>query len=51
MKDLGFRSGERERIRARFTDHVILELPRANHFIQEDAPAEIAEAIAVRLPN
>ena len=34
--------------RAAFDDVVVLELPRAKHYIQEDAPAEIAEAIAKR---
>ena len=36
------------RMRATFADHVLLALPNANHFIQEDAPDQIAEAIARR---
>ena len=48
MKDVGFRSGMIPRMRAAFSDVVVVELPRANHYIQEDAPAEIAEAIARR---
>ncbi|HZE17710.1 MAG TPA: haloalkane dehalogenase, partial [Mycobacterium sp.] len=33
---------------ATFPDHVVVELPNAKHFIQEDAPGEIAEAIVNR---
>lgn len=29
-------------------DHVLVELPNAKHFIQEDAPQEIAAAIIER---
>lgn len=35
-------------MRATFPDHVVVELPGAKHYIQEDAPDEIAEAIAKR---
>ena len=35
-------------MRAAFSDHVVVELPGAKHFIQEDAPDEIAGAIAER---
>jgi haloalkane dehalogenase len=46
MKDLAFRPGQTlPRMRATFPDHVVVELPRAKHFIQEDAPDEIAAAI------
>ncbi|HUH72275.1 MAG TPA: haloalkane dehalogenase [Mycobacterium sp.] len=49
MKDFAFRPGPTiPRIRATFPDHVLVELPRAKHFIQEDAPDEIAEAIIER---
>lgn len=48
MRDLGFRPGMIPRMRAALSDVVIVELPRAKHYIQEDAPAEIAEAIADR---
>lgn len=49
MKDPAFRprSGL-PRMRSTFTDHVVVELPRAKHYIQEDAPGEIAEAITKR---
>lgn len=36
------------RWRRRFRDSVVVELHRARHFIQEDAPTEVAEAIAAR---
>ena len=48
MKDIGFRPAMIAKTRAAFDDVVVLELPRAKHYIQEDAPAEIAEAIAKR---
>lgn len=49
MKDFGFRPKAMiPRIRATFPDHVLVELPAANHFIQEDAPDVIADAIAER---
>jgi pimeloyl-ACP methyl ester carboxylesterase len=32
-------------MRKAFPDHVVVGLPGANHFIQEDAPGQIAEAI------
>lgn len=35
-------------MRATFPDHVVRELPQAKHFIQEDAPREISDAIAER---
>jgi haloalkane dehalogenase len=35
-------------MRAAFPDHVLVELPEAKHFIQEDAPDEIAAAIIER---
>ena len=40
------------RWKATFRDHVLVELPDARHFIQEDAPEEIAVAIRERFqPN
>lgn len=46
MKDFAFRPGPSiPRMRATFPDHVVVELPAAKHFIQEDAPDEIAAAI------
>jgi haloalkane dehalogenase len=36
------------RIRGAFPDHVLVELPNAKHFIQEDAPDQIAQAIVER---
>jgi haloalkane dehalogenase len=49
MKDFAFRPGPSlPRMRATFPDHVIVELPTAKHFIQEDAPDEIASAIIAR---
>ncbi|SPM42660.1 Lysophospholipase, alpha-beta hydrolase superfamily [Mycobacterium numidiamassiliense] len=49
MKDFAFRPGPSlPRMRAAFPDHVLVELPEAKHFIQEDAPDEIAAAIIER---
>lgn len=49
MKDFAFRPGPTlPRMREAFRDHVLVELPEANHFIQEDAPGKIAEAIIDR---
>jgi haloalkane dehalogenase len=48
MRDVGFRPAMIPRMRAAFSDVVVVELPRAKHYIQEDAPAEIAEAIGER---
>lgn len=49
MKDLAFSPGPTiPRMRAAFPDHVLVELPDAKHFIQEDAPEEIAAAIIER---
>jgi haloalkane dehalogenase len=35
-------------MRAAFPDHIVVELPNAKHFIQEDAPDRIAQAITER---
>jgi haloalkane dehalogenase len=49
MKDFAFRPGPAlPRMRAAFPDHMLVELPTAKHFIQEDAPDEIAAAIIER---
>ncbi|OBI24648.1 haloalkane dehalogenase [Mycobacterium sp. E2238] len=49
MKDFAFRPGPSlPRMRAAFPDHVVVELPNAKHFIQEDAPDQIAAAIIER---
>jgi haloalkane dehalogenase len=49
MKDFAFRPGPNiPRMQATFADHVLVELGSAKHFIQEDAPAQIAAAIADR---
>ena len=49
MKDFAFRPGPSlPRMRAAFPDHVVLELPDAKHYIQEDAPDQIAAAIVNR---
>ena len=49
MKDVAFPPGPNvPRMRATFPDHVLVELPEGKHFIQEDAPEQIAAAIAAR---
>ncbi len=49
MKDFAFRPGPTlPRMRAAFPDYVLIELPNAKHFIQEDAPDQIAGAIVER---
>lgn len=49
MKDFAFRPGSSlPRMRSTFPDHVLIELPSAKHFIQEDAPDQIAAAIIDR---
>jgi haloalkane dehalogenase len=49
MKDFAFRPGPMlPLMRAAFSDHVLVELPDAKHFIQEDAPDQIAAAIIAR---
>ena len=49
MKDLAFRPGPNlPRMRSAFRDHVVVELSNAGHFIQEDAPGQITEAIIDR---
>jgi haloalkane dehalogenase len=48
MKDQAFRPRMIGRMRSAFTDVVVVELDRAKHYIQEDAPGEIADAILKR---
>jgi haloalkane dehalogenase len=49
MKDFAFKPGRNlPRMRATFRDHVLVELPDAKHYIQEDAPDRISEAIIDR---
>lgn len=49
MKDFAFRPAQMiPRMRSTFPDHVVVELPHASHFIQEDAPEAIATAIIER---
>jgi haloalkane dehalogenase len=48
MKDLGFRPSMMSHMGAAFPDHVAVVLPNAKHYIQEDAPAELADAIIKR---
>jgi haloalkane dehalogenase len=48
MKDWGFRSSDLARVRAAFSNHEFQALPDAAHYIQEDAPNEIADAITRR---
>ncbi len=48
MKDAAFRSKELARMKGVFRDRVVVDLPEAKHFIQEDAPEEIVAAIIDR---
>ena len=49
MKDPAFRPGANlPRMRSAFSDHVLVELPNAKHYIQEDEPERIAHAIIER---
>jgi len=48
MKDFGFRPSMLPRMRATFPDHMVVKLPNAKHYIQEDAPDQIANAIVKR---
>lgn len=48
MGDIGFRPAMLRRMQSAFQDVVVVELPQAKHYIQEDAPDKIAEAIARR---
>jgi haloalkane dehalogenase len=48
MKDIGFRPKVLTRMKEVFPDRVVVELPEAKHYIQEDAPGEIVAAIIDR---
>ena len=49
MKDFAFKAARMlPRMQATFPDNVLVELPDANHYIQEDAPGRIAAAIIDR---
>jgi haloalkane dehalogenase len=49
MKDPAFRpKRDLPWARAAFSDHQVVELHDASHYIQEDAPREIADAIRGR---
>src|SRR5262249_50596168 len=49
MKDFAFAPGPAiPRLRPTFPDPPLVELPEAKHFIQEDAPEQIAAAIIDR---
>jgi haloalkane dehalogenase len=48
IKDIGFRPRMIPRIRQAFGDVVVVELKNAKHYIQEDEPGEIADAITRR---
>lgn len=48
MRDLGFRPSMIGRVRGAFADAVVVTLRQAKHYIQEDAPTEVADAIAAR---
>jgi haloalkane dehalogenase len=49
MKDFAFKPGRNiPQMRATFADHVLIELSEAKHYIQEDAPDRISDAILKR---
>jgi len=48
MKDMAFRPSFLARMKGVFSDRVVVELPDAKHYIQEDAPNEIVAAIVDR---
>ena len=48
MKDMAFRRQFLTRMKGVFADRVVVELPQAKHYIQEDAPDEIVAAIIDR---
>jgi haloalkane dehalogenase len=48
MKDMAFRPRFLSQMKEVFPHRVVVELPSARHYIQEDAPEEIIEAIANR---
>lgn len=48
--DSAFRGKERRRFERSFPDHRTVLLPGVGHYVQEDAPAEVADAISVWHP-
>lgn len=49
MRDIAFPAKKLlPRMRATFTDHVVVELPDAKHYLQEDAPQEVSRAVRER---
>jgi haloalkane dehalogenase len=49
MKDFAFKPDRNiPQMRATFADHVLVELSEAKHYIQEDAPDRISQAILDR---
>jgi haloalkane dehalogenase len=51
MRDMVFRPKACiPQLRATFTDLDVVQLPEAKHFVQEDAPVQIAAAITARFP-
>jgi haloalkane dehalogenase len=50
-EDIAFRTAERRRFEQAFPCHAMVELPGAGHFVQEDAPARIAQAIGAWWPS
>jgi haloalkane dehalogenase len=44
-KDIAFREQERARFEAAFPNHTTVPLPEAGHYVQDDAPAEVLEAM------
>ncbi len=52
MRDLAFRPDEvLPRLRSSFSDAVVVELDDAGHYFVEDAPDEVAAAVAARFPS
>ena len=49
MKDMAFRPKVLNRMKGVFPDRVVVELPEAKHYIQEDAPEEIVATIIDRV--
>ena len=49
-QDFAFREPERRRFESYFPDHSTILLPNASHYLQEDAPDEIAQALRQAFP-
>ena len=50
-EDFAFQEPERERFEEVFTNHKTLLLPESGHFVQEDAPHKISDAIRAWYPT